>query len=114
MRFPDSKTGLGTLEHNVLLLLEKYEINSRHHLMGYALNYQGYYGYGDLQFERVIGNLEPFIEDTGNEIILNSLGKKVLKGKTNALSIINNSVKYGGVKRSDYCFDKEQNKLIKN
>jgi hypothetical protein len=114
MRFPDSITGLGTLEQNILKLLEKYEINSRHHLIGYAINYQGYYGYGDLQYERVISNLEPFIDDTEDKIILNEKGKNVLKGETNVLQVVGNKVTYGGVKRADYSFDKKQNKLIKN
>ena len=30
------------------------EIKSLHHLLGYALNYQGYYGFGDLQLKRLI------------------------------------------------------------
>jgi len=113
VRFPDSKTGLGTLEHNVLKLLQKHEIKSRHHLIGYALNYQGYYGYGELQYERVISNLEPFIEDFENGIKLNNLGEKVLKGDINASGYINNSIVYGGLKRSDFCFDQKENKLIK-
>jgi hypothetical protein len=113
MRFPDSITGLGTLEHNVLKLLQKHDIKSRHHLIGYAINYQGYYGYGELQYERVIRNLEPFIEDTQESIKLNDLGHKVLNGKANALHIINNNVIFGGVKRSDFCFDQHENKLLK-
>jgi hypothetical protein len=114
MRFPDSKTGLGTLEQNVLKLLETHEITSRHHLIGYAINYQGYYGYGDLQYKRVIGNLEPFIDDRDGRIVLNENGKKVLNGETNAMQIINNNVTYGGVKRADFSFDQKENKLIKN
>ncbi len=114
MRFPDSVTGLGTLEQNVLKLLKNHEVTSRHHLIGYAINYQGYYGYGDLQYSRVIKNLEPFITDTENRIILNADGKKVLDGKMNALNIISNHVTYGGVKRSDFSFDQKENKLIKN
>lgn len=113
VRFPDSKTGLGTLESNILRLLQKHDINSRHHLIGYALNYQGYYGYGDLQFERVIKNLEPFIEDAVGSISLNTLGEQVLKGEKNASEIIDNNVVFGGLKRCDFCFDQKENKLIK-
>lgn len=113
MRFPDSKTGLGTLEQNILLLVQKQKIYSTHHLLGYALNYQGYYGYEDLQFERVINNLKPFIETTKDGLKLNNLGAKVLKGEKNALSYTNNNIAYGGILRSDFCFDKTENKLIK-
>lgn len=113
MRFPDSKTGLGTLEQNILLLIQKNKIYSEHHLLGYALNYQGYYGYGGLQFERVINNLKLFIKKTDDGLILNNLGTKVLNGNKNALSYTNNNIAYGGILRSDFCFDKIQNKLIK-
>lgn len=114
VRFPDPVTGLGTIETNVLKLLNEFEISSKHHLLGYALNYQGYYGYGDLQYERVIGNLEPFIEETEDRLLLNAIGQMVLDGKEHASKYIRNPVVYGGVKRSDYVFDKEENKLRPN
>ena len=113
MRFPDSKTGLGTLETNILKLLQKFEIKSKKHLLGYALNYQGYYGYGDLQYERIFLNLVPFIEETEDRLILNELGNRVLEGRENALPYTRNHVFYGGVSRSSFFFDKIQNKLIK-
>lgn len=112
MRFPDSKNGLGTLEKNILKLLKQNEIKSQHHLLGYALNYQGYYGYTDIQFERVIKNLMPFIEETKNGLILNDIGQQVLDDKINALNYTKNNVRYGGVNRTDFNFDEVQNKLI--
>jgi len=114
VRFPDPVTGLGTIETNVLGLLNEFDIKSKHHLLGYALNYQGYYGYGDLQYERVIGNLSPFIEETEDGLRVNAIGKKVMRGEENANTYITNTVEYGGVKRSDYVFDKKENKLIPN
>lgn len=114
MRFPDSKTGLGTLEQNVLMILKNFEIKSKKHLMGYALNYQGYYGYKDLQFERVFNNLNPFFEDTDSGLNLNDMGRKVLDGELNSLKIIDNSIRYGGIHRTDFFFDKSLNKLIKS
>lgn len=114
MRFPDSKTGLGTLENNILMILQKYDINNKHHLLGYALNYQGYYGYGDLQFERVFNNLSPFIDEDSGGLKLNKLGEKVLNGKLNAMIYTKNNVAYGGIRRSDFYFDIKENKLIKS
>ncbi len=111
VRFPDPVKGLGTIETNVLQLLTKFKIKSKHHLLGYALNYQGYYGYGDLQYERVIGNLEPFIEETEEGLFLNGVGQMVLEGKQNANKYIRNTVIFGGAKRSDFVFDTSENKL---
>ena len=56
-RFPDSKTGLSVLETNILEIVKKYPIKSRQHLLGYALNYQGYYGFGDIQLMRMFEKL---------------------------------------------------------
>jgi hypothetical protein len=114
VRFPDSVNGLGTIETNVLKLLGEFKIESKHHLVGYALNYQGYYGYGDLQYERVIGNLEPFMVETKDRLVLNDIGQMVLDGKENANKYITNTVVYGGVKRADFVFDKKENKLKPN
>jgi hypothetical protein len=114
MRFPDSKTGLGTLENNILRLLDKRDIKSKHHLLGYALNYQGYYGYSDLQFERIFDNLKAFIEETETGLRLNTLGGNVLNAKDNAMKYTKNSIPYGSILRSDFWFDKTENKLIKS
>lgn len=114
MRFPDAETGLGTLEENILKLIVNHKITSKNHLVGYAINYQGYYGYGDLQYERVIRNLEPFIEETEDRLVLNGVGRLVLEGKENASKYFLNKVTYGGVRRSDFVFDKTENKLRRN
>jgi hypothetical protein len=114
MRFPDSKTGLGTLENNILMILNKFEIKSKNHLLGYALNYQGYYGYGDLQFERIFNNLRLFIDETEKGLKLNDLGNNIIIGKVNALPYTKNNVTYGGLSRTDFFFDKAQNKFIKS
>ena len=40
-RFPNSVDGLSILERNILQIIVKHSITSKHHLLGYALNYQG-------------------------------------------------------------------------
>ena len=112
-RFPDSKSGLNILETNILELVKENDIKSRHHLLGYALNYQGYYGFGDIQFERLIDNLSIFfIEETGS-IKLNRKGHEALLGLRNYAEELNNNISYGGVKRLDFQFNIDHNKLIK-
>ena len=59
-RFPDVRSGISTLEYNILKLVKDNTITSRHHLVGYTLHYQGYYGYGDLQLARIIDVLSLF------------------------------------------------------
>lgn len=112
-RFPDSKNGLNTLEKNILEIVRTSDIKSRHHLLGYALNYQGYYGFGDIQFERLINNLSIFFSETETKITLNRKGHEALINQHNFANELNNNIDYGGVNRLDYQFNIEENKLIK-
>ena len=112
-RFPDSRSGLSNLEHNILLLLKKFEIKSKHHLLGYALNYQGYYGFGDIQLMRMIDKLSLFYSEEDNHIKLNRKGHDVLLDHHNFASEINDAMTFGNVNRLDFQFNKQENKLIK-
>ena len=113
-RFPDSKNGLCALERNILEIVKENTIKSKHHLLGYALNYQGYYGFGDIQLERIIENLSIFFTEEDQRITLNRKGHDALMNLFNYAQEINNNVALGGVNRLDFHFDKHQNKLIKS
>jgi hypothetical protein len=112
-RFPNQKSGLDSMEENILKLIKDSDIKSQHHLLGYALNYQGFYGYGDIQIKRMIKNLELFFNVTDSGLTLNRKGHEALLGQHNFSSEINNNIVYGGVKRLDFQFSTDQNKLIK-
>ncbi|WP_296386529.1 DUF1835 domain-containing protein [Winogradskyella sp.] len=112
-RFPHQKSGLNVLEDNILRLLRDNSIKSKHHLLGYSLNYQGYYGFGDTQLQRIIEKLSIFFDETENGIKLNRKGHEALLRQHNFASEINNSMVYGGVQRLEFQFSVEQNKLIK-
>ncbi len=113
-RFPDSKNGLCALERNILEIVKDNIIKSKHHLLGYALNYQGFYGFGDIQLERIIENLGIFFSEENQRVTLNRKGHDALMNLHNYAQEINNNVPLGGVKRLDFQFDKHQNKLIKS
>ncbi len=112
-RFPDTISGLSILEHNILVILDKYSVNTRQHLLGYALNYQGYFGFSDMQLRRKIDRLSIFYDESSDGIQLNEIGRKALNGLQNVSSLLNNDMPLGGVNRSEFQFSKEQNKLIK-
>lgn len=113
-RFPNSVDGLSILERNILQIIVKQSITSKHHLLGYALNYQGYYGYGDLQLERIINQLSMFYSVTEGEIELNRKGHEALLGHHNFALEIDNDMMYGGVKKIAFQFNKSKNKLVKS
>ena len=113
-RFPNSVDGLSILERNILQIIVKQSITSKHHLLGYALNYQGYYGFGDLQLERIINQLSMFYSVTEGEIELNRKGHEALLGHHNFALEIDNDMMYGGVKKIAFQFNKPKNKLVKS
>ena len=113
-RFPDSVDGLSILERNILQIIVKQSITSKHHLLGYALNYQGFYGYGDLQLERIINQLSIFYSITEGKIELNRKGHEALIGQHNFALEIDNDMMYGGVKKIAFQFNKSENKLVKS
>lgn len=112
-RFPNQQSGLDSIEENILKLIKNDDIKSKHHLLGYCLNYQGYYGYGDIQLKRIIDKLDLFFEENENGLTLNRKGHEALLGQHNFSADINNSITYGGVSRLEFQFSTEQNKLIK-
>ncbi|MBO6881729.1 DUF1835 domain-containing protein [Winogradskyella sp.] len=112
-RFPHQKSGLSVLEDNILRLVRDNDIKSRHHLLGYSLNYQGYYGFGDLQHKRMIDKLSIFFDETENSVKLNRKGHEALLRRYNFASEMNNNMTYGGVKRLEFQFNVDQNKLVK-
>lgn len=112
-RFPNLKSGLDILEENILTIIRDRKIKSKNHLLGYALNYQGYYGYGDIQLSRIIDKLSIFFSEEDEKILLNRKGHEALLHQHNFSLEIDNNIPYGGVNRFDFQFSKQQNKLIK-
>ncbi|MFG6687074.1 DUF1835 domain-containing protein [Mariniflexile sp. HNIBRBA6329] len=112
-RFPETKDGLNVIERNVLEIVKNRSIKSKHHLLGYTLNYQGFYGYGDLQISRIIEKLSIFFAEEENSIKLNRKGHEALLGQHNFALEIDNSMMFGGVNKFEFQFNKKENKLIK-
>lgn len=112
-RFPDSKTGLSTLETHTLHMILDQKITSKRHLLGYILNFQGYYGFEDLQIERIIDRLGLFYTEEKHQIILNQKGHDALAQKSNFSKELASPMIYGGVNKKDFQFSRAENKLIK-
>lgn len=112
-RFPNSITGINSLERNVLRLIEKHDIKNENHLLGYALQYQGYYGYSDNQMQRLINKLSIFYEALEDKIILSEKGKLALEGKKNFYRELKNEEYFGGTKMYDFLYESESHRLLK-
>lgn len=112
-RFPNSITGINSLERNILKLIDNHNIKNENHLLGYALEYQGYYGYSDTQMQRLLGKLSIFFENTGDKILLNEKGIQALNAKKNFYRDLKNEEYFGGAKIYDFLYESESHRLLK-
>lgn len=112
-RYPNVHTGLNTLETNILRLIDRERISSEHHLCGYALNYQGYYGYNESMILKIIGKLKPFFEQKENQLYLNDKGSFILEGTHNYYREVKNNDVYGGTFKYDFLYSPEDHQLLK-
>lgn len=112
-RFPNVKTGLNTLEVNILKLIQEHKIKSINHLLGYALQYQGYYGYVDVQMQRVLEKLSPFYETSEEGLTLNQDGLKAIAGSKNYYQNLKDDEHFGGVRKYDFLYDPVSHDLLK-
>lgn len=112
-RFPSVKTGLNTLETNVLKLIDQHDIKSLNHLLGYALGYQGYYGYIDAQMERVIEKVTPFFTQTKEGITLNRKGVQALTQSKNFYQELREVEYFGGSKKYEHLYDPVSHTVLK-
>lgn len=112
-RFPNSKTGINTLEANVLKLIDQYQITSEQQLLGYAFEYQGYYGYSIPQMKRLLQKLKMFYMLKGERIVLTEAGNKALEGTHNFYRELKNEEFFGGAKMYEFLYESESHKLLK-
>lgn len=112
-RFPNVATGLNSLEKNVLKLIANNTITSINHLVGYALEYQGYFGFGDMQITRMINNLAMFYKVENERVVLTPEGVEALNGTRNFYREMKNDECLGGVKKYDFLYDSDTHKILK-
>lgn len=112
-RFPSTTTGLNTLETNMLRLIRKYTIKTTHQLCGYMLNYQGYYGYGDLQIEKMIARMSPFFTDTEGRLTLTEKANNILDNLYNVFEEMKYPCTLGGASKYEYVYNNDNHQLTK-
>ncbi len=112
-RYPNIRTGLNALETNILKLIDREHITSDHQLCGYALSYQGYYGYSETMILKIIEKLKPFFEHGENGLELNLNGKFILDGSHNFYRDVKSDEAYGGTCKYDFLYNPESHQLLK-
>lgn len=112
-RFPTIKNGLNELENRVLEYSLQQKPKSKKQLLNKLLQNQGFYGFGDTQYERVISNLRPLFSSF-NPVRLTAKGKEILDGQTNYYSQIRDNEDYlGGALKYNFLYNTESDRILK-
>ncbi|WP_298516117.1 DUF1835 domain-containing protein [uncultured Kordia sp.] len=113
-RFPSVTNGLNVLETHILKIIHKEEIKSTRQLTGYILQYQGYYGFGDLQIVQIIKRLAPFFESKSERLVLNRKGLLAIDGLQSFYDQLSDDTVFGNCDKYEYCYHPEQKILTKH
>lgn len=112
-RFPTIKNGLNELENRVLTTAANQKLESRRQLLGSIMSNQGYYGFGDTQYERIITSLKPLF-GSFNPVRLTKKGKEVLTNKANHYSQIRDNQLYlGGSLKYNFLYNSTSDRILK-
>jgi hypothetical protein len=103
-RFPNVTTGLSVLETHILKIIHKEEIKNTRQLTGYILQYQGYYGFGDLQITRIIEKLAPFFNTEETKLVLNNDGLKAIEGTESFYQKLNDDTIFGNCEKYAFSY----------
>lgn len=112
-RYPTIKNGLNLIENRVLDLSLNKKPKTRKELLGTVLKNQGIYGFGDIQFDKVITSLKP-LYTSFNPVRLTKKGKEILEGKTSYYSCIqDNEVYLGGALKYNFLYNTDSDRILK-
>lgn len=112
-RFPTIKNGLNEMENRILDTAVTKKPESRVALLGHVLANQGYYGFGDTQYDRMISSLKPLF-GSFNPVKLTRKGKEVLANKANYYSQLRDSQLYlGGSLKYNFLYNSATDRILK-
>ena len=112
-RFPAIKNGLNEIENRVLQVAAEGGSSSKKELMGTLLQNQGWYGFGDTQYQRILKNLRPLFHSF-NPVRLTKKGKEILENKDNYYATLRDTEAYlGGALKYNYLYNSEAGRILK-
>jgi len=112
-RYPTIKNGLNDLENHILELAKNEKPESKKELMGSLLTNQGFYGFGDTQYERMISSLKPLFSSF-DPVKLTKKGLNVLKQESNYYSELRDNQMYlGGSLKYNFLYNTDTDRILK-
>ncbi|MFK7747234.1 MAG: DUF1835 domain-containing protein [Kordia sp.] len=113
-RFPDVSSGLNVLEKHILKIIHKEEIKNTRQLTGYIIQYQGYFGFGDLQITRIIEKLSDFFTVKSERLVLNREGLLAIDGLKSFYNKLSDDTFFGNCSKYEYCYHPSKQILTKH
>ena len=112
-RFPTIKNGLNEIENRVLQVAAEEKPKSKKQLLRSLLSDQGWYGFGDSQYDRILKNLRPLFHSF-NPVRLSKKGREILENRDNFYAEIRDNEAYlGGALKYNYLFNTEAGRILK-
>ncbi|SFW46882.1 protein of unknown function [Sinomicrobium oceani] len=112
-RFPTVKNGLNQLENEVLALANSKRINSKEKLVEALIKKESDYGFGDLQYYRLIDTMKPLFHSF-HPVKLSATGKEVLDKVKNYYPFIKqDDIFLGGTRKYSFLYHEDSGKLLK-
>ncbi len=112
MRFPSINNGLNKIENTILNTANSYKLSSKEQLIGKLLQNQEKYGFGDLQYEYKIAQLQKLFTSF-NPVKLSKKGLQILENEINFYSELRSENSYlGGAKKYSFLFNNKSEKLL--
>ncbi|MEO1049845.1 MAG: DUF1835 domain-containing protein [Bacteroidota bacterium] len=110
LRFPSLENGLTVPEIGLMQMLKR-EPKTGRQVVGEALREDRLFGYGDLEYFKLLKRLKPLMEDTEVKYI-NDLGEKVLEGDQDFLDINKENIWIGGASNQAYRWSIKEKRLV--
>lgn len=112
-RFPSVRNGLNYQENKMLQVSLNNQLSTKRDLVGKMLEDQGFYGFGDIQYEKMADRLKPMFQSM-KPVKLNKFGKEVFEKVQNCYPILRNEKEYlGGTPKYSFLFLEETAQLLK-
>ncbi len=112
-RFPSIKNGLNLMENDILQLAINKKPATKKELLGTILKNQGFYGFGDMQYQRAVSRLKPLFTSF-NPVRVSKKGKEILDGKNNYYSSLRDKEVYlGGALKYNFLYNTASDRILK-
>lgn len=110
-RFPYTSCALNEIEQEILITIQNEEVHNVDDVVRHMLQWQHYYGFGDLQYFRHIRLIRDLIifEDP---MTLSSIGKEAISGNWSRNSVSGLNYQLGGSEASSFNWNEDSGELI--